>query len=545
MIRRNPADILTRWTTCALLGVAMVASARPSIAVDGARDGAGGPRVTYYGLHLRFDPVAQTVGGRVSVALVRNQPGAFRLTLDLDSSMVVDSVVADGQRVTVTRGATTLAVMMPSGEHPTAVADVYYHGTPTGDALLFARHGSAPVISSYGLPYSSRAWWPSIDAPSTKADSADIEVTAPSSLTAASNGRFVVRHENGDGTATTRWSVRYPIYPDVIAVAISNYRTIQLAYRDAGGDSLPMPFFVFPEDSAKAQDDFGVLPAMLAHHVARFGPYPFMREKYGVVEMAKQSYREHQTLPGYGARFITGDHVNDRILAHELAHQWFGDALTVRSWSHVWLNEGFATYAAFLWRESTRGPAEYRATVQALMTPEVYDGVVFVADTTDVDHMFTRVTFQKGALVLHMLRHVMGDSAFFGAVRQYVADNLYRTVVTDDFQRAAEQRYGRSLDWFFREWIYHGGAPAYDVRAIHTGRATRGYRVDFDVRQTQDSGVFRMPLDVSLDAEHGSTRLVVWDSLRVQHVSASTPDSVTAVRIDPEGWVVKAVPGGR
>lgn len=500
------------------------------------------PRVTFYGLHLRFDPAAQTIAGRVDVGIVREDGAAFPLTLDLDSTMIVDSVSVSGHGVAVDRSPSALMVTVPGAADRLAIVTVRYHGRPTGDALLFARHGDAPIISSYGLPYSSRAWWPSVDAPSAKADSADIEITAPVALVAASNGRFVSRHENGDGSATTQWSVRYPIYPDVISIAISNYRVFELAYRDASGDSLPMPFFVFPEDSAKARVDFSVLPAMLAHHVARFGPYPFLREKYGVAEMAIKSYREHQTLPGYGPQFITGDHVNDRILAHELAHQWFGDALTVRSWSDVWLNEGFATYAAMLWRESTRGVADYRATMQALMIPEVYDGVIYVKDTTDVDHMFTRITFQKGALVLHMLRHVMGDSAFFRGVRQYVAGNLYRTVVTDDFQRAAEQSYGGPLGWFFQEWIYHGGAPAYVVSAPRTTRAHRGYRVAFDIRQTQDSGVFRMPLDLSLDGAHGSKRIVVWDSLRVQAVSLDTPDSATVVTVDPDAWVIKATP---
>jgi len=520
---------LPRWVTIVMLAGITSSPVTPT-------------HVTYYGLHLRFDPDSATVRGHVTVQVHQQASHAAALTLDLASTMVVDSVTVNGQRVTVSRDTLTLAIGLPvpSGREASAFVDVVYHGKPAGDALLFARHGTAPVISSYGLPYSARAWWPSVDTPSAKVDSADIEVTAPSGLVAASNGRLVSVRENGNGTATTLWSVRYPIYPDVIAVAISNYSMFALPYRGPAGDSLPMSFYVFPEDLAKAHEDFGVLPAMLAHHVARFGPYPFMREKYGVVEMAKPSYREHQTLPGYGPRFITGDHLNDRILAHELAHQWFGDALTVRNWSHVWLNEGFATYAAFLWREQTKGRPEYTAQMRALMVPEVYDGVLYVADSTDVDGMFTRVTFQKGALVLHMLRHVMGDAAFFAALKRYVADNLNRTVTTSDFQRAAEGSYGRSLDWFFSEWVYHGGAPHYTVTGLTATRRGAGYRVELDLRQQQDSGVFRMPLDLSLKTASGSIGVVAWDSLRVQHVTLSAPDSVTAVIVDPDAWVVAA-----
>ncbi len=500
--------------------------------------------ITYYGLRLRFEPEHHSVRGDVVIGMRGPNRIAARgpapLTLDLDTTMTIDSVVVAGTRVAETRQGQAVIVPMAIAAGDLRLVDVYYHGTPAGDALVFGRHGDAPVISSYGLPYSARSWWPSIDAPRAKADSADIEITAPSALVAASNGRLVARRENADGTATTQWSVRYPIYPDVIAVAVSNYALLTLAYRSPGGDSLPMPFYVFPEDLEKARVDFAVLPAMLAHHVARFGPYPFMREKYGVVEMAQESFREHQTLPGYGSHLITGDHTNDWILAHELAHQWFGDALTVRNWSHAWLNEGFATYAALLWREQSVGKADYLAAARRQMVPETYNGVLYVADSANVAQMFTRVTFQKGALVLHMLRHVMGDSAFFRALHSYVAGNLYRTVTTADFERAAETSYRRPLDWFFREWVYRGGAPEYSVSGLSVTPSRSGYRVAFDVRQCQDSGVFRMPLDVALTTRSGVVVRVAWDSARAQHMAFDTPDSVTAVALDPDGWVVTA-----
>jgi aminopeptidase N len=449
--------------------------------------------------------------------------------------------MAEGRRVPATHRAALLTIALPrriSG--PTVAVTVAYHGIPKGDALTFGHHGPGVVISSYGLPYSAREWWPCRDTPASKADSADIEITAPGGLTAASNGRLVSRRVNGDGTATTHWSVRYPIYADVISVAISDYASFALAYRGDGGDTVPMPFYVFPEDEAKARVDFSALPAMLAHHVRRFGPYPFAREKYGVAEMAVESFREHQTLPGYGPKFITGDHGNDRILAHELAHQWFGNALSVKSWSDVWLNEGFATYAALLWEEEVKGEAHYLDVMRTHMVPAVYAGRLYVADSGAVDSMFTSVTFFKGAFVLHMLRHVIGETAFFAALRRYVADNLYRTVTTDDFVRACEREYGKPLDWFFREWVYGAGAPAYDMPTWTAQRTGRGYHVTVLIRQTQDAAIFRMPLDIALTTAQGTTRRVVWDSTRVQQSGLDVADSVTTVSIDPDGWVIHA-----
>lgn len=505
-----------------------------------------GDHVTFYALNLRFDPADSTVSGRVVIRALLDRRSGDSLRLDLAPSMIVDSVTDGRDRLVSIRAGAVVAIAVNAAaiQARTATVDVFYHGRPTDDALVFGQHAGAAVVSSYGLPYSARQWWPCRDTPADKADSADIEITAPAPLTAASNGRFISRQDNGDGTATTRWSVRYPIYADVIAVDVSNYQTFTLMYHGTERDSMPMPFFVFPEDATKAQQDFSVLPAMLAHHVRLFGPYPFAREKYGVVEMAQNSFREHQTLPGYGPRFITGDHRNDGVLAHELAHQWFGNALTVRNWSDVWLNEGFATYAALLWREDVNGEADYVKAVRDRMIPAVYTGTVYVADSTNVESMFTATTFNKGALVLHMLRHVMGDSAFFRALKRYVSDNIYHTVTTPDFVRATEREYGHSLEWFFREWVYRGGAPAYEasVSAVHRGGA--GYDVDVTIRQTQADSVFRMPLDVALATKRGAIRRTAWDTARVQHLRLAVADSATAVAIDPDDWVIKAVKSG-
>ena len=303
-------------------------------------------RISYYSLAVRLDPDSHALTGCVrAVGRAGNKPlGA--LTFDLAPSMIVDSASARGTPATrtieVARDRSTLdikpSLRWKAGERIDVT--ICYHGTPSKDALLFAGSGDSVRIGSYGLPYTAREWWPSRDSPADKVDSMDIEITAPIGLTAVSNGRFAGRSDRGDSIATTHWAVRYPIYPDVVSLAVARYASFNLPAHTSSGDSLPMMFFVFPEDETKARQDFSVLPNIMAHHIARFGDYPFAKEKYGVAEFPIQSFREHQTIPSYGPRYITGDHRNDWILAHELAHQWFGDALSVRNWSDAWLNEG-------------------------------------------------------------------------------------------------------------------------------------------------------------------------------------------------------------
>jgi aminopeptidase N len=497
----------------------------------------------YYDVAVSVDPDTRAITGQTIVHLAVRGDSASDVTLDLADRMIVDSAI-DCARQPYAR----LAVDRPTNQvrlrtdhvwsrGNTVTVAVFYHGQPDTSVVAFVGDGDSARIATYGLPYSARQWWPSIDVPSQKADSVDIEITAPENLAAVSNGRLVRRVSHADGTATTHWAVRYPIYPDVISLAIARYATFSLVYRTADGDSMPMPFFVFPADEAKARIDFSTLPAIMAHHAAKFGEYPFLREKYGVAEFSFDSFREHQTIPSYGAGRITGDHRYEWILAHELAHQWFGNALTVRSWSDVWLNEGFATYAAWLWYEQSRGRAAYDSIVAQRMRAE-YRTPLFVADSSNVDEMFTAATFFKGALVLHMLRHVLGDEVFFRALREYVAANRYGTVVTANFQSACEAAAGRRLDWFFQEWVMRPDVPTY--RLTWSNRQTSsGYEIDVSVEQAQAGAPFTMPLDIAVRTAGRTVMRTIVDSARTMRLSIPTAERATAVVLDPDNWVLK------
>ena len=501
--------------------------------------------VQHYRLDLRIDPETKSLRGSVEVRAQRLPGSSKALALDLSTALMVDTVTLNGKpaRFAHENDRILIAADESRSDGESISIVVTYHGTPQGTSFVFTERNGQPAISNYGLPFTARQWWPSKDDPADKADSAEIVITVPRPLVAASNGKLVATESNADGTRTYHWRVEYPIYPDVVSVAIAEYTVFEDRYQAANGTVMPLQFYVFPGDETKARRDFSVLPDMMRSHVKHFGEYPFLREKYGVAEFATNSFREHQTLPSYSEQLITGDHANDAILAHELAHQWFGNSLSVRDWRHVWLNEGFATYAAMLWQERRDGHAAYLAALQKIDEGDLR-GPVFMADVTNNKKLFGAATFYKGAWVLHMLRHVMGDEKFFAALKAYVAEYSYRNVATEDFRAVCERFYGKPLEWFFQQWIYGVSRPTYQVSWTQASAAGEAALV---IRQLQmDAPVFTMPIDVLVTTTAGPKRLVVWNDRRehtipIASITNSTTDRITNVTIDPDGWILKSL----
>ena len=290
---------------------------------------------------------------------------------------------------------------------------VWYHGRPPKRAVDFSDSTTQARAASYGLPNSAREWWPTLDDPAQKADSADIRITAPASLLAVSNGRQVTRTVSGDArTATTHWSVRHPIYSDVVSFALGDYAVTRSLVTLAGGRRTSLELYVFPEDSAKAAADLAPVPEILRFLESRLGSYPFADEKYALVEFARPSFREGQTLSHLGAALLTGTHENEQVFAHEVAHQWFGNSLTVERWADIWLNESLSEYMAWQWIRQSRGEAAYQALLDSAVAAPAPNAPalkpIVPADPADFATLFGAATFQRGPAVLALLERQVG-----------------------------------------------------------------------------------------------------------------------------------------
>ena len=496
-----------------------------------------------YDLALRIDPWNKRISGRARLKVLATSDELRTILVDMADTLIVVSIQSESHAIPYLHQDSHLWVGLPRAYKAGSSVEVTvdYESSRPGSGLAFDEHESTPMIYSYGLPFTAQQWFPCKDAPNAKAESATIAITVPTPLVAASNGRLVRTTTNSDGTTTFYWHVRYPIYPDMISVAVTNYATFTLPYYyNNSSKAMPMAFYVYPEDLEKAQKQFAILPEIMKHYSAMFGEYPFIREKYGVAEFAKASFREHQTLPSFSAKLVTGGREYDWILAHELAHQWFGNCVSVKTWSHIWLNEGFANYAYALWQENTKGEVAY-LNVMRNWDKDEFPGSVFIKDTSNKNALFSETTFQKGAWVLHMLRHVMGDQAFFDALRAYVKAYAYGAASTEDFQFVCEKVYGGSLDWFFKEWIYGVNRPIYQYKWQATQNES-GNTVNLEISQVQPNPeVFVMPIDVFIETAQGQKEFVVWQKSRSQTFTFAVDRPPSRVELDPDGWILKKV----
>jgi aminopeptidase N len=505
--------------------------------------GDGGIDVSYYGLNLTLSTNPGYLRGIVTVNALSTVDTLRSITLDLSGAMTVDSVKAHGVRTTHVRYLSAVGIPLDrtyrQGETVTVI--VYYQGVPgaTGfGSFVFSDHLGTPWAWSLSEPYGARDWWPCKDHPLDKADSADIIVTCNAGLKVGSNGTLVGITNNADGTRTHHWAERYPIASYLISVTLTNFAEFSNWFRYSPSDSLQVLNFVLPEHLADAQAELPKTIDMLKIFSDTFGLYPFIKEKYGHCEFGSGGAMEHQTMTSTTT-------FAENTIAHELAHQWFGDLITCANWPSLWLNEGFATYGEAIYRGARYGEPAYQAHMREKMALALHaEGTLYVQDTTSVRNLFSNSrVYAKGASVLHMLRHVLGDSTFFLALRSYVADPRFRfgTALTEDFQGVCETVSGKQLSYFFNEWVFGEKYPIYS-----TDWSTRvdslGYHVRLTIFQstrTNNPVFFTMPLDVRFSAAGKETTIVLLHTSSGQEFDIALPWRPDRVDLDPAGWVLK------
>ena len=385
--------------------------------------------VTYYGLDLRLTTAPNNLRGAATITLKSTVASLTSFFLDLSTTtsategIRVDSVKVGTQKVTFQHALNKLTITPPQplANGQALTLTVYYQGVPSYEqqSFKFDKHENTtdPVIWSLSEPYGAYNWFPCRDTPADKADSSSVRITAPAQLVSVSNGKLISTTTNTDGTKTYFWKNSYPIAQYLISIAVSNYAQLETPFA-YGSQTLPITHYIYPEDLPTVQASLNTTPAIMGLFTNRFGPYPFLREKYGHAQFAvKNGGMEHQTISSMGISSLT-----PYIIAHELAHQWFGDKITCRDWQNIWLNEGFASYGEAVYAELVGGQAGYQAYIASFMNgARLARGSIYVQNISgqqtlsDVFNIFDpNRSYAKGATVLHMLRGIVGDSTFYG-----------------------------------------------------------------------------------------------------------------------------------
>jgi len=498
----------------------------------------------YYGLDLEIDVPSEIIYGALKMLAKSKVSSLNSLALDLYDNMSVDSIKMGVTNLSYTHSSDLISITLDRAYalDEEFLFTVYYHGHPVEGGLQafdFSYHGSPPVpiISSLSEPYFARTWWPCKDHPSDKADSADINVTIDSTLIVASNGVLREVIDNGNDTKTYKWHESYPITTYLISVAISNYQTFSDYYHYSPADSMEVRYFVYPEYYSEAVAAYAITVGAIEFFAQTFGEYPFITEKYGMAHFPWGGAMEHQTCTSMLYYWY-----DTYVIVHELAHQWWGDLITCGDWHNIWINEGFASYCEALYFEHIYGESYYH-TYMGYMD-YAGGGSIWVEDTTDVWEIFSTRVYDKGAWVLHMLRHVVGDSVFFDILRSFYADPrfAYGTAVTEDFQEVCESVSGMGLSWFFQEWIYGTYRPDYRVSWMYEDHGGI-YRVYLHIDQIQTSPplVFTMPIDVTTSTSEGDTTFVVFNDQRSQDFQLDLPSEPTSLVLDQDDWILKYV----
>jgi aminopeptidase N len=504
-------------------------------------------------LALDVDPANRSVAGTATLRVAVIAEDTRMVELDA-VELTIDSVRVGQVAAGFRHDGKKLRIELPA---PAAIATelviaVSYRGAPRRGLYFIGPEEAYPdkpvQVWSQGQDEDSRYWFPCFDAPNIKATS-EVIVTVPAELFAVSNGVLVSDRTDG-ARRTLHWRLDVPHSCYLITLAIGDFATIETSWRN-----VPVVYYVERGREAAAERTLARTPEMLELFSKRFGvPYPYPRYAqvfvadfiFGGMENTSATTLTDTVLLDERAAL---DHDVDALVAHELAHQWFGDLVTCRDWGESWLNEGFATYSEYIWREHREG--RDAADLELDAWAEMYFGedsgryrrtiaTKYYEEPIDI---FDHHLYDKGGRVLHMLRNVVGDDAFWRMLAHYLDKHRLGVVESRDLARAVEEATGKNLDWFFSQWVLDGaGHPELDV-AIRWTAEDRLATVT--VEQTQKlearTPLFRVPTRIRfrVDGKDRDVAIELHDAKHVFHIALDGEPSQAI--FDPGRVVLAAV----
>lgn len=505
----------------------------------------------HYLIKIRLDLDRKAFEGTTTVTAASLREGLEICILDAEEFTVTSVLSDDGRPLAFDQTAKELAVNLPRpykfGEELTFTC--FYHGRDPKIGLRFVAESAdnPQIVFSDSFPENVHHWFPCYDYPNDKVTN-EIVATVKQGLKVAANGRLVsVIEDKAAGTATYHWSQDLPHSTYLIFLAAAPYVVVRDSYK-----TLPVNYWVYPQDAAKAGPTYGKTPKMIEFFNRVYG-YDYPWQKYDQVSVPSGGGAESTSATAMTHRIMVDekgepDFPAIGIVSHELAHQWWGDLITLRSWAHTWLNESFGTYSDYLYYRYEKGDDEGAVNLLNKLNAYLREARTryirpIVSDRYDEPgDMFDSHTYPKGARVLHMLRSLVGDEPFFKTLSHFLHRYAFDAVDTADFIRSVKTVTGRNLDWFFDQWLFKPGHPVFEVKSEWDAAAKV---VRLNVAQVQDFSrgvpVFRVPVSIKLVTPGKTEIRKIWVENRTETFELPLEEKPLLVRFDEDNVLIKEI----
>lgn len=497
----------------------------------------------YHRLELNVNPTQAFISGKVT-SYFEAKEAMSSMVFELVNNMTVTTVMQRGVPLSFAQNNNDEVVITLPQVQKKGVLDslsITYSGNPISSgfgSFEISTHNGDPILWTLSEPFGAKAWWPCKQDLIDKVDSVDFYITTPrynpsnEEYVAVANGLEISQTYQGSNK-TTHYHHGYPIPAYLMAIAVTNYAVYSHTVNN-NGNPFEIINYVYPEDLSYAQQRTPVTVDIMNLFANRFEPYPYADEKYGHAQMGWGGGMEHTTVSFMGS-------LGRGLIAHELGHQWFGDKVTCGSWQHVWLNEGFATYMAGMVIEDFDGNDDFRAWKldKVYSITDWPDGSVFIParDTTSVNRIFSsRLSYDKGSMVVHMLRKKLGDTDFFQGARSYLNDPAlsFGYAKTEDLKRNMELVSGKNLTEFFNDWIYGEGYPSYSIKWNQQNSGS----VNITISQSQSDpsvSFFEAPVTLQLEGTQGEIlNLTLDNTINNEYFQPAVGFTVRKIKFDPE-----------
>lgn len=493
--------------------------------------------VVFVQLELNVKPQSGYLEGKAKLVYRLKSASSF-VVWDLHSALKVDSVFRNQKKISFSHAQNEIGLVYdtpPSTEELDTI-EIYYKGQPSFENLYFSRsaYQSGMVAASRSQPYGSSYWWPCQNSLSDKIDSLEITLLCDTQFVGVANGVLVAQGIVDSNLAFYKWKHSYPVAPYLVAISVANYEVVDLQAETIHLDTFRIQNFVYPHYKETATELLQQTPPMFRVFDSLFGPYPFAREQYGHAQFHHGGGMEHQTMSFMGSFSFD-------LIAHELAHQWFGNKVTCSNWHEIWLNEGFATYANLLAYENLRSDSSWLSQLSKTITDVTArtEGSVWRLDTLNISSLFDqRMVYKKAALVLHMLRFELGDEDFFNVLKNYLNDSSisYGFASLSDLKRHIQLATGKDFTDFFDQWVYKEGYPVFSINFTPTNN---GCKLTINQNTTHPSvSFFKTPVPLHLYGEGQEAYVVIEPNANVFSTNIELPFQVDSVVFDPRKWLV-------